>query len=377
MNAKHNLIARHIRNLRTYHPGKPIEELAREKNLTRITKLASNENPLGPSPFAIREMTSALWSVHRYPDFHAFPLKRKICDYWKLDSKNIILGSGSEALLGYVVRAFVDEGQKVLTSQSTFLGFHIQAMSVGAEIEEVPLNSDFKYDVEAFKDHINESTKLIYIANPNNPTGTYITKSEFEYLMEYVPKDCIVLLDEAYFEFACHLPDYPDSMNYRYDNVITTRTFSKAHGLSGIRIGYGFAHEFLIENIAKLRQPFEPNSIAQAGAIGALEDHPHLTRTLQYNKELYQKTFRFLCEHGFKPIESVTNFIAFSVGSAAAGTAMFQALLDQGVIIRNLGNSGMPGFVRVSIGTHEEMDHYFSAMKDILPAWTKKLGRPA
>ena len=376
MNTARHLVPHYIRNLRPYRPGRPIEELAREKNLSNISKLASNENPLGPSPFAIREMTHALWNVHRYPDAYAFRLKNKISEYWNLPLKNIILGNGSEGIMACIARAFIQPGDEVLTSESTFIGFYILAKGVGAKINEVPLTSDYKYHVEALKDHITESTKVIYVANPNNPTGTYITKDEFDYLMDYVPQHCIVILDEAYFEFAHQHPDYPDSMDYRYDNVITTRTFSKAHGLSGIRVGLGFAHEFLIENLTKVKLPFEPNSIAQAAAVGALDDRPHLKRTIKCNGELYPRTLSFLRQHGFEPIESVTNFITFKTGTPESSQAMFDALLDQGVIVRPLAENAMPGFIRVSIGTHEEMDHYFSAMEKILPHWGQQFGRP-
>ena len=376
MDTVRQLVPQYIQNLQAYSSGKPIEELAREKNLDRISKLASNENPLGPSPFAIREMTNALWDTHRYPDGQAFHLKNKISEYWDLKQENIILGHGSEGVMTCVARAFIQPGYEVLTSENTFIGFYILAKSFGAKINTVPLKSGHKYDVEALKDNITENTKVIYVANPNNPTGTYITKDEFDYLMDYVPKNCLVILDEAYFEFACQCPDYPDSMDYRYDNVITTRTFSKAHGLSGIRVGYGFAHEQLIENLNKVRPPFDPNSIAQAGAVGALDDRPHLERTIRDNKELYQRTFSFLQKHSFDPIPSVTNFITFKVGDVESCQAMHDALLNHGVIVRPLAKNSMPGFVRVSIGTHEEMDHYFTAMEEMLPCWAKQFGRP-
>lgn len=366
------LVPEYIKSLQTYKAGKPIDELAREKGLTRISKLASNENPLGPSPFAIKEMTQGLWDLHRYPDSHAYKLKNKLAEYWDLNKSNIILGNGSEGIMAYIARAFIQPGDEVLTSENTFIGFYILTKGVGAKLNCVPLNSEFKYDVEKLKDQINEKTKVIYIANPNNPTGTYITKKEFDYLMSYVPDYCIVILDEAYFEFAIEHDDYPDSMDYRYDNVITTRTFSKAHGLSGIRVGYGFAHEFFIENLSKVKLPFEPNLIGQLGAVGALDDRPHLRRTLRSNTKRYNDTMKFLRDNDFDPIESVTNFITFKSGSPEASTEMYNLLLDEGVIIRPLAANAMPGFVRVSLGTKDEMNHYFEAMEKILPKWKDK-----
>jgi histidinol-phosphate aminotransferase len=224
---------------------------------------------------------------------------------------------------------------------------------------------------------ISDKTKIIYIANPNNPTGTYITRKEFDYLMQYVPSHTLVILDEAYFEFARSTFDYPDSMDYRYDNVITLRTFSKAYGLAGIRIGYGFAHEELIGNLTKVKLPFEPSMVAQRGAIGAIEDYPHLERTLENNRKRYNELWNFLSQKDFNPIPSVTNFITFKTGSAEASEWLYTHLLDLGVIIRPLRTNEMPDFVRISIGTKKEMQHFFEAMEHILPEYNNKYGRPS
>jgi len=223
---------------------------------------------------------------------------------------------------------------------------------------------------------VNENTKVLYIANPDNPTGTYITEQEFDYLMQYVPKHTIVILDEAYFEFAQSTWDYPDSMKYRYDNVITLRTFSKAYGLSGIRVGYGFANEKFITALHKVKLPFEPNLIAQKGAVGALTDYPHLERTLRNNTKRYYETLKFLDKKDFKPIRSITNFICFKTGTKEASDYMFNELLKQGVIIRPLIANNLPDWVRVSIGLKEEMKHFFDGMESILPEYDKKFGRP-
>ncbi len=370
------LVPEYIENLKIYQAGKPIEELAREKGLTRISKLASNENPLGPSPFAIKEMTQKLWDLHRYPDMHAHALKSKLCNLYSLKKENVILGNGSEGIMAYIARAFIQPGDEIVTSENTFIGFYILTRGVGANIKTVPLTDDYRYDVEKMSSAISEKTKAIYIANPNNPTGTFITKKEFDFLMESVPDHCIVILDEAYFEYAYDASDeYPNSMDYRYDNVITLRTFSKAYGLSGIRCGYGFAHKYFIENLTKVKLPFEPNALAQIGAIGALEDQPHLRRTLRKNKSFYNDLIKFLGVNDFKPIPSVTNFVTFKTGSSQASEWMFNKLLDEGVIIRWLKSNEMPDYVRVSIGTREEMSHYFEAMEKILPKYNDKFGR--
>ncbi len=370
------LVPEYIRNLQVYQAGKPIDEVARQKGLTRISKLASNENPLGPSPFAIKEMTQGLWDLHRYPDMHAHRLKRSLSDLYELKRENIILGNGSEGIMGYISRAFLSPGDEVLTSEKTFIGFYILARSSGAKLVQVPLTSDYKYDVEAISKSIHENTKIIYIANPNNPTGTYVSRKEFDHLMSFVPKHVLVILDEAYFEFSHNEKDYPNSMDYRYDNVITLRTFSKAYGLSGIRVGYGFAHQDLISNLSKVKLPFEPNLIGQLGAVGAVNDNPHLARTVMNNSARYNELKKFLIEKDFQPIKSVTNFICVKTGSHEASDWMFNALLNEGVIIRPLKSNEMPEYIRISLGTPEEMNHYYEAMEKILPTYNNKFGRP-
>ena len=370
------LIPDYLDKLQVYQSGKPIAELARERGVTNISKLASNENPLGPSPFAIREMTNALWDTHRYPDMHATDLKNKLCELYKLESKNIILGNGSEGIMAYIARAFIQPGDEVLTAEKTFIGFHILATAGGAKVVTVPRTEDYRYDVKGLAKAVNNDTKVLYIANPDNPTGSYITEQEFDYLMQFVPSHTIVILDEAYFEFAQSTWDYPDSMKYRYDNVITLRTFSKAYGLAGIRVGYGFANEKFITALHKVKLPFEPNLIAQRGAIGALSDYPHLERTIRNNTKRYYETLKFLDQKGFKPIRSITNFICFRTGSAEASDYLFDKLLDYGVIIRPLKANNLPDWVRVSIGLKEEMKHFFSAMEEILPEYDKKFSRP-
>lgn len=373
---KKRLIPEYLDKLKVYQAGKPIEELAREKGLTHISKLASNENPLGPSPFAIREMTNALWDVHRYPDMHAIDLKNKLAQLYKVKTENIILGNGSEGIMGYIAKSFIQPGDEVLTAENTFIGFHILATGAGAKMVTVPRTFDMRYDVKALAAKVNQNTKVLYIANPDNPTGSYITEQEFDYLMEYVPSHTIVILDEAYFEFAQSTWDYPDSMKYRYDNVITLRTFSKAYGLSGVRIGYGFGNSEFIQALHKVKLPFEPSLIAQKGAIGALGDYPHLERTIRNNTKRYYETLKFLDKKDFAPIRSTTNFICFQTGSEEASDYLYNQLLNEGVIIRPLKANNMPEWVRVSIGLKEEMKHFFDAMEKILPEYDKKFSRP-
>lgn len=372
--ATKRLAPEYLDELQTYQAGKPIEELVREKGLTRISKLASNENPLGPSPFAIRAMTNALWDVHRYPDMYAHALKTALSELYQLDQKNIIIGNGSEGIMGNIARAFIQPGDEVLTSKKTFIGFNILAKSAGANLVTTPLTIDYRYDVKAMASKITDKTKIIYIANPNNPTGTYIKKLEFDYLMEFVPKHTLVILDEAYFEFANRIKDYPNSMDYRYDNVMTLRTFSKAYGIAGVRVGYGFAHEGLINYLKKVKLPFEPGLISQCGAVGAIEDHPHLIRTLDNNDDQYIRLWKYFKNKNISCIDSVTNFLCFKTGSKKASLWIYENLLNEGVIVRPLIANGMPDFIRVSIGTHLEMNHFYEAMDKILPQFFEIFG---
>lgn len=376
MTYKKELVPTYIKELKVYQAGKPIDELAREKNLKKITKIASNENPLGPSPFALRSLTEKLWEVHRYPDMHSFALKSRLAELYKLKLGNIILGNGSEGIMAYIVRAFLGPDQEVITSENSFIGFTILARSVGAFIKTVPLTADYRCDVQKISKEINENTKVIYIANPNNPTGTYIKREEFDYLMSHVPEHVLVILDEAYFEFAsASVKDYPDSMDYRYDNVITLRTFSKAYGLAGLRCGYGFANEELITHLSKVKLPFEPGSLAQLAAIGALEDRPHLHRTIENNSIQIDHLKKHLTTWGFKFIESVTNFVTVRTSSAEASDALYELLLNEGVIIRPLRTNEMPEFVRITAGTSDEMEHFYQSMNKILPIYDKKYKR--
>lgn len=373
------LVPEYLRTLKVYQSGKPIEELAREKGLTRISKLASNENPLGASPLVTEAIMKKLPELHRYPDQHAYELKRKLCEIYSLKPENIILGNGSEGIMGYIVRAFLAPEAEVLTSEMSFIGFSILAQSVGAKLIALPQTPDYRFDIKTIALNITEKTKIIYIANPNNPTGTFIRREEFDYFMKYVPAHVLVILDEAYFEYAIHNrddKDFPDSMDYRYDNVITLRTFSKAYGMAGLRVGYGFAHEDLISNLTKVKLPFEPSLLAQAAAVAALADHDHLKKSLDHNERFKAKIVRFLNERSFEQLKSATNFVTFRTGSEEASQYLFDNLLNEGVIIRPLVANGMPDFVRVSIGSENEIEHFFESMNKILPAYDKRFGRP-
>lgn len=356
------LVPQYIKELNTYKAGKPIEELAREKGLTKIVKLASNENPLGAPPKVITKIKDALEKLQFYPDMHSFDLKEKLAKKYNLAHENIILGNGSEGIISYIMRSFVGPGSRIITSQSTFIGFEILSRSVGAELIQTKLTDDMKFDVQAIVDAVDDNTRVIYIANPNNPTGTYITTKEFEFLIENVPATTLIILDEAYFEFAKDQPDYPDTMKYRKDNILTLRTFSKSYGMAGLRLGYGFGHHDLISNLHKVKLPFEPSLLAQAAGVVALDCDDHLEKTLENNQRNYEKLFNFLSENGYTPIPSKTNFITFKADGFA--DELNQFLLNNGVIIRDLKQNGLPNYLRVSIGLDDECDFFIQKMSE-------------
>ena len=242
------LVPRHIQELQSYKPGQNIAEIQRKLGLDKIIKLASNENPFGPSPLALEAVKQNLKENFRYPDAAAILLREKLAEKFDLTISNVTVGAGSEGVMSAIMRTFLRQGDEIIGAENSFIGFRVLANASGNRINWVPLKN-YRHDLEAMTKCINEYTKLIYLANPDNPTGTYFTIDEFDEFMNRVPERVLIILDEAYFEYAQHLDDYPDSMHYRYDNVITLRSFSKAHGLAGFRAGYGFAHEDLIENL--------------------------------------------------------------------------------------------------------------------------------
>src|SRR5579862_9728493 len=268
------LVPSYIASLRPYEAGRSIDEVRRTYGLTRVSKLASNENPLGPSPMALEAIRRELEGLNLYPN-GGLDLRRTLAEKFDLKPENVIAGSGSEGIMSGIIRTFLCDDDEVLTTDAAFLGFQVLARSRGIAYRTVPYRY-WHYDLAALAAAINEKTKIIYLANPNNPTGTIFTKQEFDAFYQHVPERVLIILDEAYFEYAKDNPRYPDSMHYRYDNVITLRTFSKIYGLAGVRIGYGFAYDRLIGNLLKVKLPFEPGTLAQAAGIGALADKEFL-----------------------------------------------------------------------------------------------------
>lgn len=359
------LVPSYIQNLANYVPGKPIEEVQRELGLDHVDKLASNENSLGPSPKAIEAMAKSLSSLHRYPDVSGFELKTKLANRFNIQMNNVILGGGSEGIMSTIMRTFLLSDDELVSAANSFIGFRVLANASGRKVHWVPMKNH-RYDLEAMADKVNDYTKIIYIANPDNPMGTYITRKEFDKFYAHIPERVLIILDEAYYEFAQSNEDYPDSMTYRYDNVITLRTFSKAYGLAGLRIGYGFAHEELIRNLNKVKEPFSPSLIALTAGSAAMDDEDFLNKTLAINSEGYSFLRESLASMDVETVPSVANFITTVWPSEERAGEITQSLLKKGVIVRNLNAFGWPNCIRISIGISEENGRCIDALKSIL-----------
>ncbi|MGH9673446.1 MAG: histidinol-phosphate transaminase [Bryobacteraceae bacterium] len=354
------LVPPYIESLRPYEPGRRIEEIAARYGLSRVVKLASNENPLGPSPLSVEAMRRCLSEIHLYPG-GGLKLRERLAEEFELKVDNVIAGSGSEGIMSTIIRAFLCDDDEVLTTEAAFIGFQVLARSRGVHYRTVPYRR-WRYDLEGLASAINQRTKIIYLANPNNPTGTTFTRQEFDAFYSHVPSRVLIILDEAYFEYARDNPSYPDSMHYRYDNVITLRTFSKVYGLAGVRIGYGFAHQTLIANLLKVKLPFEPGTLAEAAAVAALDDTEFLHRTLAMNARGLRRLAATLRAAGLEPVPTGANFVMAPLASDGQAASLNEELLKRGVIVRPLGAFGLPWCLRISTGTDEEMDIFDEAL---------------
>ena len=352
------LVPPYIAALKPYKPGRSVAEVQRTYGLKRVAGLASNENPLGPSPKALEAIRRNLADLNHYPN-SGLDLREKLAEEYGTKVANVIAGSGSDSIVSDIIRTFLGDQDEILTTEAAFGGFQVLAHSRGVPYRTVPYNN-WHYDLHALAAAITDNTKIIYLANPNNPTGTIFTRQAFDEFYQHVPKRVLILLDEAYFDYARDNPRYPDSMFYRYDNVITLRTFSKVYGLAGLRIGYGFAHEDLIAELMKVKLPFEPSTPAQAGAIAALDDKEWLHRSLELNARGMQRLME-----GLPVVPSEANFVLLPLESAEAASNLVDQLLQRGVIIRPMASWGLPQCVRISTGTDEDLRLLFEAFKDV------------
>ncbi|HTL71481.1 MAG TPA: histidinol-phosphate transaminase [Candidatus Eisenbacteria bacterium] len=354
-----------LSRVKTYQPGKPLEELEREYGIKNAVKMASNENALGPSPKALKAVRARLKSLHRYPDGGCFYLRKKLSARLRVAPEELVFGNGSDELLVMAVRAFVKEGDEVVIADPTFLIYEIATQVENASVVKVPMRY-FRYDLEAMKKKIGPRTKIVFIANPDNPVGTYVQAGELSAFLKEVPRRVVVVLDEAYYEFAASKPGYPDSLRLlkSHENLVVTRTFSKAYGLSGLRIGYAVARGPVAAALNKVREPFNVNLLAQVAAEAALDDRKHLRRTLRMVEEgrLYLAAeFKKLA---IPTVDTATNFILADLRRDAQG--VYEALLRKGVIVRAMNAWGMKNFIRVTIGKRAENKRFVEALKETL-----------
>lgn len=349
-----------VRGLTPYVPGKPVEELERELGISNAIKLASNENPLGPSPKALIALQKALPDIARYPDGGGFRLKHALAAKLKIAPEQITLGNGSSDVIEFAARIFVAPGDEVVFAQHAFAMYPILAQSIGGRSVEVPAR-DWGHDLDAMAQAVTGKTRLVFVTNPNNPTGTWFDRATLLRCLRAVPQRVIVVLDEAYFEYVDH-PDYPDGLSLlnEFPNLIVARTFSKVYGLAGLRVGYSVSSAAIADLLNRVRPPFNVNSLAMIAAEAALADEAHLHETVKLNHDgmrLLTDGFKAL---GLSFIPSVGNFVCVEVGDAKR---VNEALLRQGVIVRPVGNYGLPQHLRVTVGLPEENTRFLSALK--------------
>jgi histidinol-phosphate aminotransferase len=354
-----------LKDLPTYQPGRPIEEVARELGMpaAQIIKLASNENPLGPSPAALHAMQHVLAHLNLYPDGNAFYLKHKLADKLNVQPGHLILGNGSNEIIEFVGHAFMEQGVDVVVSQFCFAIYPLTAKLFNANVITVPAKKH-GHDLPAMLKAITPKTRVVFVANPNNPTGTVVSKQELIDFANQVPENVLLVIDEAYIEFLNDAADFISEIRRgQKKNLLLMRTFSKIFGLAGLRLGYGIGHPDLIAALEKIRQPFNINSIAQAGALAALDDTEHMRRTRDNNTaglKLYVEAFQQL---GLEFVPSAGNFILVHVKE---GQRVFEALQKLGVIVRPMGGYQLPEWIRISVGTADENDRCIKTLKTVL-----------
>ncbi|MBV9852642.1 MAG: histidinol-phosphate transaminase [Armatimonadetes bacterium] len=357
-------VAEHILRLRPYLPGKPIEEVQRELGLTDIIKLASNENPLGPSPQAVAAITRAAASVTLYPEGSAPLLRQAVSRHVQMPPETLVFGNGSDEVLHLLALSFLRPGDEVVQGDPSFAMYEIYTIQCGATPVKVPLR-DYTHDLEAMADAIGPKTRMVVIANPNNPTGTLVTRPEIERFLGRVPPDVLVVFDEAYDEYVSH-PDKADLRPLVRDgrNVVILHTFSKAYGLAGLRVGYGMARTEIAEILNRVRSPFNVNLLAQAAAIAALDDQAHVARSVALNAEGRDYFCREFERLGLGYVPSQANFMLVDVGRDSR--AVFDALLRRGVIVRAGAGLGLPRHIRVTVGTPDQNARFIAALEDVL-----------
>jgi histidinol-phosphate aminotransferase len=349
-----------IRTLTPYPPGKPIEELERELGISGSIKLASNENPLGPSKPALRAVEAALSGLHRYPDGSCYYLKTRLAEKLDVSECSLIFGNGSNEIIELLIRAFLAGGVAVM-GEPSFAVYPLVTQAAGGKPVRVPLTSDLRHDLRAMKNAITADTRLVFIANPNNPTGTVVNSSELDAFVNAVPDDVIICLDEAYVEYV-RTGDFPDSLRYVGEGrpVVVLRTFSKIYGLAGLRAGYGVAPPEIIDMLSRVRQPFNVNSLAQVAALAAIGDDSHVKESRDVNARGLAYLYAEMRRMGLEYVETEANFFLIKVGD---GKGVYEALLRDGVIVRPMSSYGLGEYIRVTVGLQAENERFVKSLE--------------
>jgi histidinol-phosphate aminotransferase len=352
-----------IEGLAPYEGGKPIEELARELGITDAVKLASNENPLGPSPRALEAVRRMLPESHRYPDGAAFSLREKLAQKHGVSRDEILLGCGSNELLDLAVRTFCTPDHHIVFAEPAFVVYRIASLASGIPFSDVALTKGLVHDLPAMAAAVKPQTRLMFVANPNNPTGTHVGRAAVEKLLREVPPQVIIVMDEAYLEYA-DAPDYPDCLELRglRERLVICRTFSKIYGLASLRVGYAVAPRAIIDYMNRVRAPFNVSAVAQAAALAALDDQDHLETSRRLNLQERKRLSETLIARGLAVAPSQANFFLVDVKRPAR--AVYDALLRQGVIVRPFAS--LPTSLRVTVGTERENDRFLGALSEVL-----------
>jgi histidinol-phosphate aminotransferase len=365
-------IPEHALTLAAYQAGKSIGELAREAKLGRIVKLASNENALGTSPMALAALKEAVDDLHRYVDPRSTELTTALGARFGRDPSEIFCAHGTDAILAYIINAFTTEQDELLTSEGSFIGLYVSTGRLARKLRLVPLK-EYALDLDRLAEGISDRTKIVYLANPNNPTGTMFSATEFEAFMQRVPEDVLVLLDEAYDAYAAEFEGYPDGLHYRYDNLIVARSLSKVYGLAGLRVGFAAGPKYLIDTLYRVKLPFEPNRPAQVAAEAALADDEFIERTLAVNRRSRAQLEACFESLKIPYVKSVTNFVLILLADETKAADFFGACLRRGLIVRHVKPFGIANGVRISTGN--EADTAF-AVDVITRAW-EEISQPA
>lgn len=359
-------ISENITRLIPYRPGKPVEEVERELGITGIIKLASNENSLGPSPRAIEAVTKLASKMHHYPDANCFTLRQAVATRMDLDPDALVFGNGSDDIIHLLGVTFLQPCDEIIQGDPSFVRYEAAAILNNAVCHLVPLTSDWIHDLDAMAARVNPRTRMVFIANPNNPTGTIVKRSALERFLDSMPDRVLTVIDEAYFEYAANDPDYPNSLDFVREgrNVATLRTFSKAYGLAGFRIGYGAMPPHLAQWLNRTREPFNVNYMAQAAAAAALEDSEHVERTIAMNEKGKSEFYRAFESLGLPYAATHGNFVWVDIKQD--GKEVFQRLLHKGVIVRTGDVFGSPMHLRITIGTEAENAKFLNALREVL-----------